>query len=65
MWCTSCRELVPHKRQTHTKSMFSIVLGINRVDFQNKSLDVTVFSDQLPYAGSRAGGRAGSEMDWL
>ena len=38
-----------------------------RVDFQYKSLDVTVFSDQLPYAGSRAGGRAGgragSELD--
>ena len=50
VWCTSCRELVPHKRQTHTKSMFSIVLGIaNRLSF----------SDQIPYAGSRAGGRAG------
>ena len=58
VWCISCRELVPHKRQTHTKSMFSIVLGIaNRLSF----------SDQLPYAGSRAGGRAGgragSELD--
>ena len=75
VWCTSCRELVPHKRQTHTKSMFSIVLGIREThvgkrileDFQYKSLDVTVFSDQLPYAGSRAGGRAGgragSELD--
>ena len=58
VWCTGSRELVPHKRQTHTKSMFSIVLGIaNRLSF----------SDQLPYAGSRAGGRAGgragSELD--
>ena len=42
MWCTSSRELVPHKRQTHTKSMFSIVLGIARAQFNRDRVSLSV-----------------------